>query len=279
MTVRIHVQIDKSYTELTEELPRVYHILRGDQRESRQRHYTSALGFLRNEMTDKAVVESVTTGHLDLGELMMPSLDSSFRVCVTLALPFPALIRIRGRFHSSIHHFPGRRPVYSTPSLVKSASLSCWALMNASLNRLASARHGVSHARGAQRQGGKAARTLAVGEPDGQRLGLRLPLADVRGRVPDPAPVAADVGGELHVGHDCGRNHQHPVPQSPLRCPGSRFPRTPWQSGGTHRSGSHRLSESCPASSPVWSSCSPCASTTSHPPSPVLSTPGSHDRT
>lgn len=47
--------------------------------------------------------------------------------------------------------------------------------------------------------------TLAVGKADSQSLSLRLALADVGGSVPDPAAVAADVGGKLHVRHNCPR--------------------------------------------------------------------------
>jgi hypothetical protein len=42
--------------------------------------------------------------------------------------------------------------------------------------------------------------TLAVGETDGQGLGLRLALTDVGSGVPDPTAVAAYVGRQLHVG-------------------------------------------------------------------------------
>jgi hypothetical protein len=45
--------------------------------------------------------------------------------------------------------------------------------------------------------------TLGVREPDGQSLSLGLALAHVGGGVPHPTPVAADVGGELHVGDNC----------------------------------------------------------------------------
>lgn len=43
---------------------------------------------------------------------------------------------------------------------------------------------------------------LAVGEADRERLSLGLALADIRGGIPDPAAVAADVGRQLHVGDD-----------------------------------------------------------------------------
>ena len=42
--------------------------------------------------------------------------------------------------------------------------------------------------------------TLAVGETDSKRLRLWLAFADIGGRVPDPAAVAAYVGRQLHVG-------------------------------------------------------------------------------
>lgn len=44
--------------------------------------------------------------------------------------------------------------------------------------------------------------TLSVSETDSQGDGLRLSLADIGGGVPDPAPVGADVGRELHLGND-----------------------------------------------------------------------------
>jgi hypothetical protein len=44
---------------------------------------------------------------------------------------------------------------------------------------------------------------LRVAETDGESSGLGLALGDIGGGVPDPAAVAADVGGELHVGNDC----------------------------------------------------------------------------
>lgn len=44
--------------------------------------------------------------------------------------------------------------------------------------------------------------TLAVGKADGQSLSLGLALADIGGRIPDPAAVTADVGAQLHVGDD-----------------------------------------------------------------------------
>jgi hypothetical protein len=44
---------------------------------------------------------------------------------------------------------------------------------------------------------------LGVAETDGEGSGLGLTLRNIGGGVPDPAAVAADVGGELHVGNDC----------------------------------------------------------------------------
>ena len=41
--------------------------------------------------------------------------------------------------------------------------------------------------------------TVTIGEADGECLGLRLALADIGADIPDPASIAADVGGELHV--------------------------------------------------------------------------------
>lgn len=43
---------------------------------------------------------------------------------------------------------------------------------------------------------------LGVAETDGKGSGLGLALRDIGGGVPDPAAVAANVGGELHVGND-----------------------------------------------------------------------------
>jgi hypothetical protein len=45
---------------------------------------------------------------------------------------------------------------------------------------------------------------LGVAETDGESSGLGLTLRDIGGGVPDPTAVAADVGGELHVGNDYG---------------------------------------------------------------------------
>jgi hypothetical protein len=43
---------------------------------------------------------------------------------------------------------------------------------------------------------------LGVTETDGKSSSLRLALRDIGGGIPDPAAVAADVGGELHVGNN-----------------------------------------------------------------------------
>jgi hypothetical protein len=43
--------------------------------------------------------------------------------------------------------------------------------------------------------------TFAVGKADSKSLSLRLALADVGGRVPNPAAVTAHIGRELHVGN------------------------------------------------------------------------------
>lgn len=43
--------------------------------------------------------------------------------------------------------------------------------------------------------------TLAVGEPNGQCLCFGLAFTDIRGCVPDPTSIAADVGREFHVGY------------------------------------------------------------------------------
>lgn len=44
--------------------------------------------------------------------------------------------------------------------------------------------------------------TLAVGKADGKSLSLRLALADIGGGIPNPAAVAAHVGGKLHIRND-----------------------------------------------------------------------------
>jgi hypothetical protein len=44
---------------------------------------------------------------------------------------------------------------------------------------------------------------LGVAETDGESSGLGLTLRDIGGGVPNPAAVAANVGGELHVGNNC----------------------------------------------------------------------------
>lgn len=73
--------------------------------------------------------------------------------------------------------------------------------MKASLNWFASAEKSFVSTSHRHRAG--TIRTLGVREADGKRLGLRFALTDVSGSIPDPAAVAADVGGELHVGDDC----------------------------------------------------------------------------
>lgn len=86
-------------------------------------------------------------------------------------------------------------------SLAKRASFSCCALMKASLKRLASAilvNSWLELLKVCAR-----VLTLAVGEADRERLSLGLAFADIRGGIPDPAAVAADVGRQLHVGDDC----------------------------------------------------------------------------
>jgi hypothetical protein len=85
--------------------------------------------------------------------------------------------------------------------LPKSASFSCWALMNASLNWLASDIYVSLLCSSGCRWNRRL--TLAVGEADSQRLSLWLALADIGGGVPDPAAVAADVGRQLHVRDNC----------------------------------------------------------------------------
>lgn len=59
--------------------------------------------------------------------------------------------------------------------------------------------------------------TLTVGEADGESLSLGLAFADVRGGIPDPAAVTADVGRQLHVGDDCENIHvsKQSMPISP----------------------------------------------------------------
>lgn len=87
--------------------------------------------------------------------------------------------------------------IYPYSEALKSASFSCWALMKASLKRLASAKPCVSHCILCPIF--RVVLTLAVGETDGERLSFGLAFADVGGRVPNPAAVAAYVGRQLHV--------------------------------------------------------------------------------
>lgn len=86
--------------------------------------------------------------------------------------------------------------VYS--SALKSFSFSTWAVSKASLKALAS----IPMVSECLNKVGIKKLTLAVSETDGQGLSLRLTLRDIGGGVPDPAAVTADVGAQLHVGHD-----------------------------------------------------------------------------
>ena len=81
------------------------------------------------------------------------------------------------------------------------------------------------------------ARTLGVGEADGERHGLGLALADVRGGVPHPAAVRPDVGRELHLGDDCT-----PLVLLPSLSPLLTTPPTPstHNPGDTYCSGSRK---------------------------------------
>jgi len=65
--------------------------------------------------------------------------------------------------------------------------------------------------------------TLGIRKSDGQSLRLGCTFADVGSGVPHPAPVAANVGGELHVGNDYGM-HQQPSGRR-------EQPNTPYRSG------------------------------------------------
>ena len=85
---------------------------------------------------------------------------------------------------------------------VKSFSFSCWALMNASLNKLASADGGQQE--NALKNNNQL--TFTVAESDGKGLCFWFALANICGHVPDPASVAANVGRKLHVGCDCRRS-------------------------------------------------------------------------
>jgi hypothetical protein len=85
-------------------------------------------------------------------------------------------------------------------SALKSFSFSSWAFSKASLNRLASGDDRLAYIEFIVLE--YVELTLAVGETDSQGLSLGLTLADIGGRVPDPAAVTADVGAQLHVGDD-----------------------------------------------------------------------------
>lgn len=71
--------------------------------------------------------------------------------------------------------------------------------MKESLKRLASADVLATSSRP---QISSLAHTLRVGESNSQGNSLGLALADIGGGVPHPAAVGANVGGELHLGHD-----------------------------------------------------------------------------
>lgn len=45
--------------------------------------------------------------------------------------------------------------------------------------------------------------TLRVGKADSQSASLGLTLANIGGGIPHPTTVRADVGGQLHLGHNC----------------------------------------------------------------------------
>jgi hypothetical protein len=83
----------------------------------------------------------------------------------------------------------------------KRFSLSCWALINASLNKLASA-GGISTVSSENDK----QLTFTVGESNGKGLCFWLTLANICRHVPNPASVAANVGGKLHVGCHCYRS-------------------------------------------------------------------------
>lgn len=81
-------------------------------------------------------------------------------------------------------------------SFEKRASFSCCALMNASLNKLASTIK-VSN-RLMTGLCGKAVKTIltfTVGKADGKCLRLRFSLTDIGCGVPNPTPVTANVWG------------------------------------------------------------------------------------
>lgn len=91
------------------------------------------------------------------------------------------------------------RDLYSSP-LPKMASFSCCALMNASLNRLASVNTSAKSFINSHRS---CTRTLGVAEANGQSASLWLTLRHVCSSVPHPASVAANVWRKLHVGNHC----------------------------------------------------------------------------
>lgn len=75
--------------------------------------------------------------------------------------------------------------------------------------------------------------TFAVGKSNGQRRGFRLALTHVRSRIPHPAPIAAYVGFEMHIGNDYHELSSTVIGSSVCL-------------SATYRSDSRRLLGSCP---------------------------------
>jgi hypothetical protein len=96
--------------------------------------------------------------------------------------------------------------LFAYSDALKSASFSCCALMNASLNKFAS-RHAVSSRSMKllfppppfsvivffKKKKNRNELTFAVGEPDSKRLRLWLALAHIGRSVPNPTAIAANV--------------------------------------------------------------------------------------
>lgn len=89
--------------------------------------------------------------------------------------------------------------IYFSSVLSKIFSFSCWALMKASLNRLASARVSVY----VVEQNVVQTLTLSVAESNRKSLRLWLAFRHISCGIPHPAAVASNVWRELHVRNDC----------------------------------------------------------------------------
>lgn len=89
------------------------------------------------------------------------------------------------------------------PGAWGSPSCSCWPFIKASLNRFASGKlYRVLVCRDIDGEG-KGKPTVAIRESDSKRLGFSSGIfTDIHSRIPHPASIAADIGGELHVWDD-----------------------------------------------------------------------------